>query len=94
MTTSQFDTPTMLDTRPRSEFTDPLTSITRRGTLVYSQREGFLELDAAGERFELLGPFDNAAEPGDDVEITGVIAPQTRTMRQAPAMLVRHVRRL
>ncbi|WP_026874667.1 hypothetical protein [Jiangella gansuensis] len=88
MTRSQFDT------RGISEFADPLTAVTRRGKLIHAQREGFLELDASGERFELLGPFDNAAEPGDDVEITGVVAPQSRTARQAPAMLVRHVRRL
>ncbi|TDE10919.1 hypothetical protein [Jiangella asiatica] len=88
MTRSQFDT------RGITDFTDPLTAVTRRGKLVHAKREGFLELDAAGERFELLGPFDNAAQPGDDVEITGVVAPQSRTARTAPAMLVRHVRRI
>ncbi|WP_157988104.1 hypothetical protein [Jiangella endophytica] len=86
MTRSQFETMT--------DFADPLTAVTRRGKLVLAQREGFIELDAAGERFELLGPFDNAAELGDDVEITGVVAPQGRGARETPAMLVRHVRRL
>lgn len=86
MTRSQFET--------MSDFANPLTAVTRRGTLVPAQREGFIELDASGERFELLGPFDNAAELGDDVEITGVVAPQGRGVRGTPAMLVRHVRRI
>ena len=83
------------DTRSISDFADPLTAVTRRGKLVPAQRDGFLELDAAGERFELLGPFDAPAAPGDDVEITGVLAPRSRTRAQATqSMLVRHVRRL
>ncbi|PSK98237.1 hypothetical protein CLV30_12023 [Haloactinopolyspora alba] len=88
MTTSETETRTM------SEFSDPLTAVTRRGRLVPAHREGFVELDAAGERFELLGPFDNAAEPGDDVEVVGVVAPGARAEEKAQAMLVRHVHRL
>lgn len=88
MTTSDTETGIM------SDIAEPLTSVTRRGRLVPAQREGFLELDAAGERFELLGPFDNAAETGDTVEVEGVVAPAPRDSRYAPAMLVRHVRRL
>lgn len=89
-------TMSQIDTRTMSEISDPLTSVTRRGRLIPAAREGFLELDAAGERFELLGPFDSIAELGDDVEITGVVAPQSRTATatQPLAMLVRHVRRL
>ncbi len=74
--------------------TDPLTSVTRRGRLVPTQHEGSMELDAAGERFELLGPFDNAAAPGDDVEVVGVVAPGTPEAERAHSMLVRHVRKL
>lgn len=88
MTTSDTETGIM------SDIADPLTSVTRRGRLVPAQREGFLELDAAGERFELLGPFDAEAVTGDTVEIVGVVAPGPRDSRHTPAMLVRHVRRL
>jgi hypothetical protein len=76
------------------ELASPLTAVTHRGRLVPAQRDGFLELDTSAERFELLGPFDNEAQPGDTVEITGVVAPRLNAEDEARALLVRHVRRL
>ncbi|WP_298328225.1 hypothetical protein [Haloactinopolyspora sp.] len=88
MTMSETETRTMVG------YADALTTVIRRGRLVPAQRECFLELDSSGERFELLGPFDTAAERGDDVEIEGVVAPGRNMPGHVPAMLVRHVRRL
>lgn len=88
MTTSQGKT------RQRAEQVAQLSAETRRGRLIPGQREGFLELDTADERFELLGPFDIAAYEGDEVEVEGVLAPSTRAEDAVPALLVRHVRRV
>ena len=82
------------ETRTTVGYADALTTVIRRGRLVPAQRECFLELDSSGERFELIGPFDAAAERGDDVEIEGVVAPGRTTAGNVPALLVRHVRRL
>jgi hypothetical protein len=86
-------TRTQIETRTASEQSAALISVTRRGRLVLVEPEARIELDVAGERFDLLGPFDNAAQPGDDVEVDGVIAPRSKT-NDRPAILVRHIRRM
>jgi hypothetical protein len=62
--------------------------------LVAAGQHGGLDLLTENGRFELLGSFDFDAQEGDDVEILGVPAPQSRGRRAAPALLVRQLRRL
>jgi hypothetical protein len=78
---------------PRSPST-LLRPVTRRGRLVAAIQSGGLDLLTENGRFELLGSFDVDAREGDDVEILGVPAPQSRGSRAAPALLVRELRRL
>lgn len=73
--------------------TDSLTGQTFKGKLIPGQRDGFLELDTADARYELLGPLDSRPPIGTKVEIVGVPVPRTRNTRDLmPALLVRHVR--
>jgi hypothetical protein len=52
-----------------------------------------LDLQTEHGRFELLGPFglDDPPHEGDQVEVTGVPAPFSRSL---PALLIRQMRRL
>jgi hypothetical protein len=73
---------------------DLLKPVTRRGRLVAAGQRGGLDLLTESGRFELLGSFDVDAHEGDDVEILGVPAPQSRGSIATPALLVRQLRRL
>jgi hypothetical protein len=79
--------------RPPASPSDQLKPITRRGRLVAAVQPGGLDLLTENGRFELLGSFDFEASAGDDVEILGVPAPQSRGS-SSPALLVRELRRL
>ena len=78
---------------PPSSPTGTLEPVTRRGRLVTAQQAGMLDLQTEHGRFELLGPFglDDPPHEGDQVEVTGVPAPFSRSL---PALLIRQVRRL
>lgn len=86
--------------RQSSEVT-PLTAprptlqpVTRRGRLVLAPTADLLELETANGRFELLGPYGTEAHEGDEVEVTGLPDPTSRSPHVAPAILVRQMRRL
>ena len=80
--------------RPPRSPSDLLKPVTRRGRLVAAGQRGGLDLLTQNGRFELLGSFDVDAREGDDVEVFGVPAPQSRGSSAAPALLVRQLRRL
>jgi hypothetical protein len=79
---------------PQSSPSDLLKPVTRRGRLVAAVQHSGFDLLTENGRFELLGPFDVEARAGDDVEIVGVPAPQSRGSSVTPALLVRELRRL
>ena len=80
--------------RPPQSPSDLLKPVTRRGRLVAAVQHGGFDLLTQNGRFELLGSFDVEAKAGDDVEIVGVPAPQSRGSSATPALLVRELRLL
>jgi hypothetical protein len=79
---------------PPQSPSDLLKPVTRRGRLVAAAEHSGFDLLTENGRFELLGSFDVEARAGDDVEIVGVPAPQSRGSSATPALLVRELRRL
>jgi hypothetical protein len=79
--------------RPPRSPSNLLKPVTRRGRLIAAIQPGGLDLLTEKGRLELLGSFDVDAHEGDDVEVLGVPAPQSRGSA-TPALLVRELRRL